>query len=89
MLQVWNDTQYYFNKENPKRVYYLSMEFLMGRSLLNALFNLNVKEPYTEALRELGYNLEDLIEQARPPNLLCFRLAALGRLWGRWCAHRP
>jgi glucan phosphorylase len=64
-MQVWNDTQFYFNERNPKRVYYLSMEFLMGRSLLNALFNLDVKDAYTEALRELGYDLEDLIEQAR------------------------
>ena len=62
-LQVWNDTQTHFREANPKRVYYLSMEFLMGRSLLNALYNLDVKEPYTEALLELGYDLETLIEQ--------------------------
>ena len=35
------------------------------RSLLNALCNLEVKEPYTEALLELGYNLQTLIEQVR------------------------
>jgi hypothetical protein len=34
------------------------MEFLMGRSLMNSLYNLDVKEPYAEALRELGYDLE-------------------------------
>jgi hypothetical protein len=48
---------------DAKRVYYLSMEFLMGRSLLNALNNLGVVDQYTEALREMGYKLEDLIEK--------------------------
>lgn len=42
-----------------------SMEFLMGRSLLNTLYNLDVAEPYGEALRELGYNLEVLAEKER------------------------
>jgi glucan phosphorylase len=45
-------------KEDPKRVYYLSLEFLMGRSLLNALMNLDLDKPYAEALSELGYKLE-------------------------------
>ncbi len=46
-------------------MYYLSMEFLMGRSLLNALNNLGVVDQYTEALREMGYQLEDLIQKER------------------------
>ena len=50
---------------DPKRVYYLSMEFLMGRSLLNALYNTDVAEQYKEALQELGYNLETLVEKER------------------------
>ena len=37
----------------------------MGRSLLNTLYNLNVKEPYTEALRELGYDLEEVMSYER------------------------
>lgn len=41
--------------QDPKRVYYLSMEFLMGRSLLNTLYNIDVHENYEEALREMGY----------------------------------
>ena len=40
-----------------------SMEFLMGRSLLNTLYNLDVAGQYTEALRELGYDLENLAEK--------------------------
>lgn len=35
-------------------MYYLSMEFLMGRSLMNTLYNLGIKEEYDEALREIG-----------------------------------
>lgn len=50
---------------DPKRVYYMSMEFLMGRSLTNALFNLGVNNEYTQALTELGYDLEKLVEQER------------------------
>lgn len=42
----------------------MSMEFLMGRSLTNALYNLGVQGQYTEAVRELGYDLETLVDQA-------------------------
>ena len=51
--------------EDPKRVYYLSMEFLMGRSLTNALYNLGVAGQYAEALAEMGYDLEKLVDQER------------------------
>ncbi|CAG9464659.1 unnamed protein product [Pedinophyceae sp. YPF-701] len=70
LIEVWNDTQTWLREADPKRVYYLSMEFLQGRSLKNALYNLNVKDAYTEALEELGYDLEELAE--------CERDAALG-----------
>ena len=40
--------------KDPKRVYYMSMEFLMGRSLTNALNNLDVVDPYHQALRDMG-----------------------------------
>lgn len=52
-------------EQDVKRVYYMSMEFLMGRSLLNALFNLDVTGAYGEALAEMGYSLEALVEQER------------------------
>jgi len=42
LIESWNDTNNYLRETDPKRVYYLSMEYLMGRSLLNSLFNLNV-----------------------------------------------
>eukprot|EP00210_Caulerpa_lentillifera_P000038 g37.t1 len=65
LIESWNDTQNYFREQDPKRVYYLSMEFLMGRSLLNTLYNLSVKDSYTEALRELGYDLEKVMQKER------------------------
>ena len=46
-------------------MYYLSMEFLMGRSLTNSLYNLEVKGTFDEALKQLGYSLEDLVEKER------------------------
>ena len=45
-----------------KRVYYLSMEFLMGRSLKNNLYNLNLTKTFTAALKEFGVNLEKLYD---------------------------
>ena len=41
-------------------VYYLSAEFLMGRSLTNAVYNLKLEGEYKEALQKLGYSLEQL-----------------------------
>lgn len=63
LLESWNDTQQFFKDKNPKRVYYFSMEFLMGRSLLNSLSNLCIKDQYGEALKQLGFDLEVLAEQ--------------------------
>ncbi|KAJ3081071.1 Non-essential glycogen phosphorylase, partial [Quaeritorhiza haematococci] len=61
LLERWNTTQQYHSKENPKRVYYLSLEFLLGRTLDNAMLNLGVKRSYKGALGQLGFNMEDLI----------------------------
>ena len=46
-----------------KRVYYLSMEFLMGRSLKNNIYNLGLIEEFKEAIKHYGYTLEDLYEK--------------------------
>lgn len=50
------------NREGAKRVYYMCMEFLLGRSLKNNLCNLGLEEEYRKALHELGFELEDLYE---------------------------
>ncbi|CAI7920425.1 unnamed protein product [Closterium sp. NIES-53] len=65
LIESWNDTNEHFRAADPKRVYYLSMEFLMGRSLLNSLYNLNLHDVYAQALSQLGYKLEDIVEQER------------------------
>ena len=48
------------DKAGTKRVYYLSMEFLMGKSLRNNLYNLNLQKTFTSALKDFGVNIEKL-----------------------------
>ncbi len=50
------------NKAGAKRVYYMCMEFLLGRSLKTNLHNLGLAESYEKALKKLGFKLEDLYE---------------------------
>ena len=63
LAKCWAETQARYEEEDAKRVYYLSLEFLLGRTLGNALINLDLKEAGTESLEELGYQLEDLQER--------------------------
>ncbi len=49
-------------KAGSKRIYYLSMEFLMGRSLRNNLFNLNLQNTFTAALKDFGINIENIYD---------------------------
>lgn len=63
LIERWIQTQQTYYDKKVKRVYYLSLEFLMGRSLGNSLLNLNLYAEAAEALKELGYNLEELREQ--------------------------
>lgn len=69
LLENWNDTHNYNKVNNPKRIYYLSIEFLLGRLLQNALLNLDLEEKYKEALNELGFKLEDIYEEEYDPAL--------------------
>eukprot|EP00731_Ephydatia_muelleri_P037750 Em0551g9a len=62
MVGKWIRTQQHYYTEDPKRVYYLSMEYLMGRSLTNAMVNLGIDSEIEEALYELGLDLEELQE---------------------------
>ncbi|XP_078445479.1 alpha-glucan phosphorylase 2 [Wolffia australiana] len=65
LVQRWNATYAHFHRADPKQTYYLSMEFLQGRALTNAIGNLDLLGPYAEALKKLGYDLEDVAEQER------------------------
>ncbi|KAK8533884.1 hypothetical protein V6N12_047286 [Hibiscus sabdariffa] len=59
----WNATYNYYERLNAKQAYYLSMEFLQGRALLNAIGNLGLTGAYAEALNKLGHNLEKIAAQ--------------------------
>ncbi|MCM1544327.1 MAG: glycogen/starch/alpha-glucan phosphorylase [Ruminococcus sp.] len=50
------------DKSNSKKIYYLSMEFLMGRSLKNNLYNLNLTKTFASALKDFGISLDKLFE---------------------------
>ncbi|GMY05053.1 Alpha-glucan phosphorylase, H isozyme [Fagus crenata] len=50
LIQQWNDTYRHFHKVDPKQTYCLSMEFLQGRALTNAIGNLKIQDAYGEAL---------------------------------------
>lgn len=65
LLVNWNETQMNYTRKAPKRAYYLSLEFLMGRTLDNALLNLGLKDLYKDGLKNLGFNMEDLLEKER------------------------
>lgn len=54
LIESWNDTNTHLKEEDPKRVYYLSMEYLQGRALMNAVYNLGIEPQYREAVSELG-----------------------------------
>ncbi|KAF3627755.1 putative U-box domain-containing protein 9-like [Capsicum annuum] len=63
LLQQWNDTYLHYDKVNPKQTYYLSMEYLQGRTLTNAIGNLDIHNAYADALKKLGHELEEVVEQ--------------------------
>ena len=54
LFDRWNDTYAHFHKENPKQAYYLSMEYLQGRALTNAIGNMGLTGEYSDAIRSLG-----------------------------------
>jgi starch phosphorylase len=59
----WAKTQHARETSNPKRVYYLSMEFLLGRTLRNNMMNLGAEPIVRRAMEHEGWNLEQLIEE--------------------------
>ncbi len=61
MMERWIKTQQEYYDADVKRVYYLSLEFLIGRTLQNSLVNLDILENCRKAVHDLGQDLEDLI----------------------------
>ena len=77
IMDNWMATQEAYEKQDPKIVYYMSMEFLMGRALGNNIINLKAEKEIREALDELGFDL-DVIEDQEPDTAL--GNGGLGRL---------
>ena len=77
IVDHWLNTQKEYERTDPKTVYYLSMEFLMGRALGNNIINLKAYKEVAKALDELGVNL-DAIEDQEPDAAL--GNGGLGRL---------
>ncbi len=62
LIERWIETQQTYYNKDAKRVYYLSLEFLIGRTLGNSLVNLGLYDTAFKAMHDLGYKLEDLLE---------------------------
>ena len=77
IIDNWMETQKVYEEEDPKMVYYMSMEFLMGRALGNNMINLTEYKEVKEALEELGFDL-NVIEDQEPDAAL--GNGGLGRL---------
>ena len=69
IIDKWIATKKTYDQENPKIVYYLSMEFLMGRALGNNMIALRDYGPMREALDELGLDLNVIEDQEPDPAL--------------------
>jgi len=63
IVERWIETQQRYHKENVKRIYYLSMEFLIGRLLGNYMFNLGLEKQTKDAFEEMGLNMEEARDQ--------------------------
>jgi starch phosphorylase len=69
MVDKWIDTQIAYEEINPKTIYYLSLEYLIGRTLGNSMINLEVFDVAKEAMAELGFDLEDIREEEEDAGL--------------------
>lgn len=62
LIERWRNTRERENRDGPKKVFYLSLEFLLGRTLSNAVMNIDVEKAVSEALSHYGSQLEELRE---------------------------
>ena len=77
VVDMWLETQKQYEKKDPKTVYYLSMEFLMGRAMGNMMINMKAYKDVQAALEELGLDL-NVVEDQEPDAAL--GNGGLGRL---------
>ncbi len=69
LVERWRATREKYAAEKPKRVAYLSLEFLMGRTLTNAVLNLDIDDALRKALKSYGVTLEELAEEEHDAGL--------------------
>ncbi len=69
LVERWRATRERYRDEQPKRVNYISLEFLMGRTLTNAVLNLDLESPVREALKNYACTLEEVAEAERDAGL--------------------
>lgn len=69
LIRRWNTTTSYHTKTAPKRAYYMSLEYLMGRTLDNAVLNLDMKDMVEETMGRLGFSFETLLDEERDAGL--------------------
>lgn len=60
LMERWMETQRTYYRQNAKRVYYMSLEFLIGRTLNNSLINIGFAEEFAQAFRDIGLDLEQV-----------------------------
>ena len=85
IMDEWIATQRVMDKDDPKVVYYMSMEFLMGRALGNNLINLSAYKEVKEALTEIGVDINAIEDQEPDPALgfTCHTRISCIRLWNQ------
>lgn len=69
LVERWKKTQSAYDEQDAKRTYYLSLEFLMGRTLSNAMLNLDVDASTGDALKKMGLIMEEIIDQENDAGL--------------------
>ncbi len=62
IMERWKNTRYAYEENDSRRMHYMSLEFLMGRALGNAMINLGVTDETTRGLYKLGLDLEEIAE---------------------------
>jgi starch phosphorylase len=63
LMERWKTTYKTYTKMDSRTVFYLSMEFLMGRTLSNAMLNLGISDEADQAMHDLGIEIEELIDR--------------------------
>jgi starch phosphorylase len=83
VIDRWVKTVEAYGEQDPKRVYYLSLEFLIGRMLSNATLNLGVAPQVRDGLNDLGHKMENVVEMEPDASARQRRFRAFSGLFSR------